>query len=93
MQGRCSTATELCCNLKTKVFFFRRRALQAQETNLRTKWSVRAPVLGRQAKFTETVSASGRVAPKRPAGLPASPVTSADKRGCEPEEESGSREF
>ena len=47
----------------------------------RTKRSIRAPVLGRQRKFTKTVGASGRVVPKRPAGLPVSPVTSAEESG------------
>ena len=44
----------------------------------RTKWSVRAPVLGRQANFTKAVAVSGRSVPKRQAGLPVSQVTSAE---------------
>ena len=35
-------------------------------------------MLGRQANFTKTVGALGRVAPKRPAGLSASPVAIAE---------------
>ena len=36
-------------------------------------------MLGHQRKFAETTGVSGRVAPKRPAGLPVSPVTSAEE--------------
>ena len=35
-------------------------------------------MLGRHANFTKTVSASGRVAPKRPASLSVSPVAIAE---------------
>ena len=67
----------------------RRCALEGQETNLSTKRSIRAPVLGRQTEFTETVSACGRVAPKRRAGLPVSPVTRAETNMDVSVEESG----
>ena len=60
-----------------------------QEANLRTKRGIRAPVLGRQRKFAETVGASGRVPPKRAAGLPVSPVTIAEESGPVRANESG----
>ena len=37
--------------------------------------------MGRQRKLAETTGASGRVAPKRPARLPVSPVTGAEEIG------------
>ena len=38
-------------------------------------------MLGRQRNLAKTVGASGRVVPKRPAGLPVSPLTSAEESG------------
>ena len=39
---------------------------------------MRCAVQSRQANFTKAVSTPGRDVPKRPAGLPVSPVTSAE---------------
>ena len=49
----------------------------------------RAPVLGRQTGLTEAVGAFGRVVPKRPAGLPVSPVTNSETNMDASVEESG----
>ena len=69
------TKTDRAKAREPRWFVHRRCALKPQETKLRTKWSSRAPVLGRQSEFTEAVGAPGQVVPLRPAGLSVSPIT------------------
>ena len=71
----CSFIEDVCSKRRKRIFD--------------RKWSLFSPVLGRQSKFTKAVSIFGRVAPKRAASLPVSPVTSAETNMVVSVEESG----
>ena len=75
VQGCCSWQSDCDATRESRWFFHRRHAFTAQETNLWTTRSIRAPVLCRQTEITETVGALGQVVPKRPAGVSVSPIS------------------